>query len=241
MEVFDNIPFELDFDTLLQRTHVEPGTEDAKEFKRLVERARTQVKPKALFKECYIQAKDADSVTIDGVTFRSRSLRANLDKPERVFVYVATCGREADQIALPKEDFLMPFWLDAIKATLLGISISYLTSYLNRRYALGKTATMSPGSGDTTVWPIEQQRELFSLLGDVTELIGVELTDSFLMVPNKTVSGIRFPTEIDFHSCQLCHREACPSRSAPFDQELWESIEQGMESETEQLAAPDKQ
>jgi hypothetical protein len=84
---------------------------------------------------------------------------------------------------------------------------------------------MSPGSGDVNVWPIEQQRELFELLGDVRGQIGVELTDSFLMVPNKTVSGIHFPAEKDFRTCQVCHRENCPSRGAPFDQELWESIQ----------------
>jgi hypothetical protein len=97
---------------------------------------------------------------------------------------------------------------------------------MDRRYGLSKASVMHPGSGDASVWPIEQQRQLFSLLGDVTGLIGVELTDSFLMVPNKSVSGMRFPTEMDFRSCQLCHREKCPSRSAPFDPELWESVGQ---------------
>ena len=84
---------------------------------------------------------------------------------------------------------------------------------------------MRPGSGDATVWPIEQQKMLFDLLGDVRGCIGVRLTDSFLMMPNKTVSGIRVPTEKDFRSCQVCHRENCPSRSAGFDRELWASIQ----------------
>ena len=81
------------------------------------------------------------------------------------------------------------------------------------------------GSGDATVWPIEQQRQLFALLGDVKSAIGVRLTDSCLMVPNKTVSGIRFPTEKDFRACQVCHRKECPNRSAPFDKALWDSLQ----------------
>ena len=84
---------------------------------------------------------------------------------------------------------------------------------------------MSPGAGDADTWAIEQQRDLFSLFGNVFELIGVELTDSFLMIPNKSVSGILFPTEIDFRSCQVCHRKNCPSRSAPFDRRLWETYQ----------------
>jgi len=45
------------------------------------------------------------------------------------------------------------------------------------------------------------------------------------MVPNKTISGIRFPTERDFHACQVCHRENCPSRGAPFDADMWAAIQ----------------
>ena len=100
-----------------------------------------------------------------------------------------------------------------------------MSELLDRKYKLGKTATISPGSGDVTVWPIEQQRELFALFVDVENLVGVRLTESFLMTPNKSVSGIRFPTEIDFQSCQLCHRENCPGRRAPFDKKLWESVQ----------------
>lgn len=36
------------------------------------------------------------------------------------------------------------------------------------------------------------------------------------MVPVKSVSGIFFPTEIKFESCQLCPREVCISRRAPY-------------------------
>ncbi|MFW5768460.1 MAG: vitamin B12 dependent methionine synthase, partial [Spirochaetota bacterium] len=61
--------------------------------------------------------------------------------------------------------------------------------------------------------------------GNVDDLIGVTLTDSFLMMPNKTVSGIRFPNEVGFESCELCHREDCPGRRADFNQELWEKMQ----------------
>lgn len=227
MEILTNIPVELDPEALMKTAHVEPGSRDAADFEALVGKAREIAHPKALFRECYVEARGKGTVTIDGVTFTSNALRTNLDKVERVFPYVATCGRELDQIAFDREDFLKQFWFDTIKATVLGIGIHHLNEYVDGRYALTKTVTMNPGSGDVTVWPIEQQRKLFALLGDVDELIGVELTDSCLMVPNKSVSGIRFPTESDFKSCQLCHREKCSSRAAPFDQELWESIGPG--------------
>jgi len=84
---------------------------------------------------------------------------------------------------------------------------------------------MHPGSGDVDLWPIQQQKELFALLGDIPGQIGVELTDTCLMIPNKTVSGIQFPTEQDFRSCQVCRRSVCPNRAAAFDPALWSSVQ----------------
>lgn len=148
-----------------------------------------------------------------------------LEHKERVFPFVVTCGREIDQAALPETDLLKKYWWDLIKEELLRVARQHLANHLERRFRLSKTSSMHPGSGDVGVWPIEQQRELFMLLGDIPEQIGVELTDTYLMIPNKTVSGICFPTEVDFRSCQVCRRTVCPNRAAAFDQALWDSIQ----------------
>ena len=95
---------------------------------------------------------------------------------------------------------------------------TYLEDYLARKYALGQMSRMSPGELED--WPVTQQIELFSLFGNAEDLIGVRLTEKFLMVPLKSVSGIYFPTEIKFESCQLCPRERCISRMAPYSPEL---------------------
>jgi hypothetical protein len=79
---------------------------------------------------------------------------------------------------------------------------------------------MSPGR--VPYWPLTQQRPLFELLGNPKDTVGVRLTQSCLMVPNKSVSGIRFPTEESFETCQLCPREGCPGRKAPYDSGLYD-------------------
>jgi hypothetical protein len=231
MGILTDIPFELDFDSLSKYLRIGPDTEDAREFTDLLDKARAVARPKALYKVSYVEARGDDTVTIDGVTFTSPALRTNLDGVERVFPYVATCGQEIDLLDPPAEDLIKRFRLDTINETLLRFSISHLNAHLKRRYRLGKTSNMSPGSGDVTVWPIEQQRQLFSLLGNVKALIGVELTESFLMVPIKSLSGITFPTEIEFQSCQLCHRQHCPLRVVPFDKQLWDLIQGDTHSE----------
>lgn len=47
--------------------------------------------------------------------------------------------------------------------------------------------------------------------------IGLELTDSCLMLPYKSVSGIAYEAEATFENCMLCPRENCPTRRAPYD------------------------
>lgn len=225
MEAIINIPFKLNIQTLSKTVRLEIETDDAREFEALVHEARLVARPKALYRECFVGHKGTDTVAIDNVTFVSPTLRLKLDKVERVFAYVATCGNEVDQIKIPQDDFLKKFWLDNIKAVLLGFSIAHLHRHIDLKYKLGKTASINPGSGDATIWPLAQQEELFALIGDVAGLIGVSLTDSCLMIPNKSVSGIYFPAEIDFHSCQVCRREKCGSRQAPFDPVLWKSID----------------
>jgi hypothetical protein len=220
--VVENIPFELDQDTLIKTARVRPW--DADDFIVLVEKAQQVGRPKAVYTEAYVEITGADSVRIGGAAFTSTMLRQNLADVERVFAFVATCGHEMDTVPLPENDFLQEFWWDTIKESLFHSAFDHLTAHLERTYQLGKIASMNPGSGDADVWPIEQQRPLFDLLGDVRGHIGVELTDSYLMRPNKTVSGIIFPTEKDFRTCQVCRREVCPSRSAPFDLAMWEAI-----------------
>jgi hypothetical protein len=231
MEVLDHIPFELDMAEMRRHLRVEQGSEDGRQLGSLADQARAVANPKALYKVAYVDHKGDDAVTIDGITFSSRILRANLDRVERVFAYIATCGAEFDRLDLPADDLLGQYWLDAIKAAALRASIHQLSEHLDLRYALGKTASMNPGSAGLQVWPIEQQRLLFALFGDVESLIGVRLTDSFLMIPNKTVSGVRFPTEVDFRSCQVCERPACPSRAAVFDAVLMERYEHGLDED----------
>ena len=223
-EVIMNIPVGLDPEMLFKKMGVAPDTAEGERFEWLVQEARIQASPKAIYKAVFIEDRGEESVIIDGVTFTSRALRMNLDKVQRVFPYIATCGHELDQIPIPEGDLQMHRWLDGIKAEVLRACLRFLKDLLDHQYMPGKTATMNPGSGDRAVWPIEQQRELFSLFGNVERLIGVKLREDFSMIPDKTVSGIRFPTQLDFRSCQICRRKDCPLRRASFNRDLWESL-----------------
>lgn len=225
METLTRIPFSLEPERICVQVHLEPGSSDAQELHSLIELAREVGRPKAAYAVRYVGGRDAETVRIDQVEFTSRTLAHNLATAERVFPQVATCGHELDEAFPGRGDMLMEFWWDVIKSHLLGAANKHLADHLHHRFRLGKTATMRPGSGDAIVWPMEQQKGLFALLGDVEGAIGVRLTESFLMIPNKTISGLMFPTEKDFRSCAVCHRDPCPSRHAPFNAELWEQLQ----------------
>lgn len=91
---------------------------------------------------------------------------------------------------------------------------------MKRHFGLGQLSRMSPGSLED--WPVTEQKPLFSVFGNVEDLVGVTLTESMLMIPRKSVSGIFFPTEVMFFSCQLCPRKVCPERKAPYEETLRE-------------------
>jgi len=224
MEILDDVPVELDIDTLLARLRIDRESKIARDILDLIDNVAPVIRPKAIYEVSFIQNRDYDTVEIGGVTFKSRVLRVNLDKVERVFPYIATCGREVDEIATPSGDLLRQFWMDSIKEMALDAIRKYLVNHLKERYALEELSKMSPGEGSQDLWPIEEQRQLFSIFADVEDLIGVTLTDSLLMIPIKSVSGIYFSTEIRFESCQLCPREVCQRRMAPYDKNLLESF-----------------
>lgn len=224
MKTLKNIPFTIEKTSLALRLMIEPESDDAHDFADLVQLALKNGRPVAAYSEKFIDSKNDNGVVIGGVEFNSKTLRHNLDAVERVFPFVATCGVEMDKVFPPGSDILKDYWWDAIKMQLVTAARSFLQKHLSTKYRLGKTACMSPGSGDANIWPITQQRQLFSLLGDVHGAIGVELTDTCLMIPNKTVSGLMFTSEVNFQGCEVCHRENCPGRRAEFNPELWSKI-----------------
>ena len=216
----NSIPFQLDAATLRKKLHVKEGSQHAEELDRLIQEAQTIGKPKALYKEAFIESRTDETVTVDGITFKSRVLRVNLENVYRVFPYVSTCGLELEEWSKKITDFLHGFWVEEIKETVLYMAGDSFRKHVREHHQLGQIARMNPGS--LVDWPIEEQRPLFTLLGNAQELIGVHLTSSLMMVPTKSVSGIIFPTEFDFTSCQLCPREVCPGRKAPYDKDLYD-------------------
>jgi hypothetical protein len=214
---------EVDVEVLeLDGVRVDPGAAVARLrvadrglVERLIDSVQKAMAPAAAFRVCYVDGKRDDGVTLDGISFTSRVLRRNLEKVGRVFPFVLTAGRGLDELIAANGEMLEKYLLDEIGNMALREARARFERELRSRFALETISCMAPGS--LAEWPIEEQAPLFRLLPGVEAAIGVQLTESFLMLPRKSVSGIYFPSEGTFFSCQLCPRERCEGRKARFD------------------------
>jgi hypothetical protein len=220
--ILEHIPFQANLDELTKTVRLKPGSPMLDDLRQMVIKAQSLANPKVTYRVSLVNAGGDRKVNIDGAEFSSRVLRVNLEKAHRVFPFVATCGDELKNWADTHVDMLQRFWADAIMEQALFAALQELDRCLEERYQPGPLSSMNPGSLED--WPITQQRALFGLFGDTRAQVGVELTESMLMIPAKSVSGVLFPSQVGFvASCQLCPREVCPNRREPYDPALFDS------------------
>jgi len=215
------IPVTTNFEQVLEKLKIE-DEDDIEMVRGLFRTAKEIVRPKVLYREAYVEEVSGNCVRIDNFGFESEVLAANLKDVHRVFAYVSTCGTEVDDWSAKEKDYVVSLWLDMIKELFLREANDFFRQYIKDSYQLKTLSAINPGSGEKNNWDISQQAQLFSLVGSVKEEIGVTLTDSFLMVPIKSTSGLLYPSETEFVNCLLCGRKNCQGRRVEFDRELYE-------------------
>ena len=213
MEILDLIPVTLDTNEIAARLRFDASRTGFTILDELVALAQGLFRPRGVFEVAYVGAKGERTVEVAGVAFESPILRENLETANKVFPYIITAGPELEQTARAQGDLLKQYYLEEIANLALEQAAGWLSGHLEEHYGLANLSNMSPGSLED--WPITEQAKLFSIFGDTEKLIGVRLTDSMLMIPRKSISGILFPSEEGFVACQLCEREHCPGRKAP--------------------------
>lgn len=220
-----NIPFEIDVARAAGKLRIAEGTDDFTVLEEMIQTARREGSPKAIYRIAYPELRGEDTVIIDGIKLNSRVLKVNLENIHRVFLYVATCGRELESWSRTYTDPLFAYFADYVKVSVLQEAIKFFTYHIKKTYRISEVSRMAPGS--LKDWPIEQQKPFFEIMGDVEGTTGVTLTESFLMQPSKSASGVLFPTKTFFESCMLCPRENCIGRRAPYNGRLYEEKYRG--------------
>jgi len=136
-----------------------------------------------------------------------------------VYPYVMTCGRELDAWAKSgdpddEDAFIRSYVCDEICKFYLGAAATALSGYISTVITEGQIGALNPGS--LKEWPLTGQRQLFAMIPESYEETGVALTESCLMLPSKSSSGIFFETKEKYENCILCPRLNCPNRRAEY-------------------------
>lgn len=167
---------------------------------------------------CYI-IKDTvtierSGIIIDDVNFKTGKVIASyLDKAEAIAFFIATAGLEFDNWLKDlhrQNDVWNMFLADAIGSEIAEATARAVSKELEK-FAKSRNQNISNSySPGYCGWIVKEQQKLFSLFP--TEPCGVKLTDSSLMLPIKSVSGIialGTQQEKKIYGCDICNMKSC--------------------------------
>lgn len=182
-----------------------------------VERAQQFISPSYSYVISNVESVNGSRVMLEGgVSFQSDVITQLLTQAEKVAVFVLTIGShledKADQMA---RDGLMlqATVLDAIGSQLTGRLADLVEDEIGdlaRARGFTISRRFSPGYCD---WDVSQQQMVFKVLKG--SCAGIQLTDSCLMIPRKSLSGvigIGYGDVAKYNPCPACDKYCCVGR-----------------------------
>jgi hypothetical protein len=183
---------------------------DIEEFDAVFDKCMSVAAPKYLYDKKEITEICEDSVNVEGDVIKSRIAAKNLSNCGYVYPYLCTCGKEVYDYANTIDDTFVGYWADMIMQEMVYVAIKLMYQDVRKEYGIRKSAGINPGS--TVDWHISGQTALFSMLKGKVGETGIELTPSYLMLPQKSTSGIIYESDENYVNCQYCKRVNCPNR-----------------------------
>ena len=158
----------------------------------VMEKGRGLLAPRAIGGTFDVATADAD-VTVIGGTLRaaSRSLHERLAGCRRAFLFAATIGAAVETWVhdlTEADDMTRGLLADAFAssaAIALGLEMETIAAAAFAADGLTPTKRHAPGYAD---WPLSDQGPLCGLID--APRIGITLTEDFLMLPAKSISGV---------------------------------------------------
>ena len=154
---------------------------------RAAEIIEKEAAPKTLCRifDCEISG---DLCTIGGADFRSAHLADNLRGCTRAVVFGATLGTACDRVIhqAATTDVALAMALQAAAACKIEEVCDALEEQIKSSEGVTLRQRYSPGYFDLD---ISEQKKIFELI-EITKRIGITLTDTFEMIPTKSVTAI---------------------------------------------------
>ena len=155
-----------------------------------------------------------EEVEIDGMRFHiGKILKRMLRSSERYALFAVTAGPEPETLSkslMHSNQFLEGYIVDLIGSGIVDSVASQLHQHIkNHAEDYGKKTTNRYSPGYCS-WDVAEQQKLFSLLPD--GCCGITLTESSLMFPIKSVSGIigiGASVKYEDYTCEICPMKNC--------------------------------
>ena len=199
---------------ILRKLRLEDDPDDMELIEDMLNEANGIASPKAYYKESRIDDVYFDRIVIDGVAVMSGFAASKLKDCTIVYPYCSSCGTELEEWSKAYTDPVESYFADQIKELFLYKAMAAL----KKEISLISPGLSSLNPGSLKGWPVSGQKELFAILKGCD--CGITVTDSFLLLPVKSASGIFFNSAEHFENCQLCPMKNCPNRRAPFSGRL---------------------
>jgi hypothetical protein len=176
------------------------------------------IEPRCVYEIYEISGIGSGVLSLNGAKFHGKVLQKVMKGSTRAVIFVATMGKRLDdeiERLTKGGDTFSAVMLDTFGSVALGVTSVDLYSTISQNEATpdGYRLTHSFGPGECQ-WDIREQKTLFTLVD--ADSIGVTLTDTCLMIPKKSRSGIMGlgPTHLvsTKSACDLCDSKKCSGR-----------------------------
>lgn len=170
------------------------------------ENLRSVMSRKSVYRIFDLEQADAENIRFGNLEVRSKNLGRNLQGCDKIVLFGATLGIGVDQLLsrVSRRDMARTVVLQACAAALLEEYCDECQEEIGERLQAEERflrPRFSPGYGD---FPIECQNHVIRML-DSAKTIGLTITESFMMVPSKSVTAV-----IGAGTEQvMCHRQGC--------------------------------
>ena len=191
--------------------------EEDENTKSLLDSCIAEAQGKIQYKICYsvLPLEIAEDVChIASLEFRSSKLAANLNGCKEAVVFAASLGIEFDRL-IGKYSRLSPakaLMFQALGAERIEALCDCLCDEITKELSCSSRPRFSPGYGDLD---LNAQKSIFSIL-DCQKKIGINLNESLLISPSKSVTAImglcEKGEEVRVNKCSLCSKTDCQFR-----------------------------
>lgn len=164
-----------------------------------------------------VEAESSQAINIPGVIFDSGSIIHNMLRHSEYYtLFLVTAGPEPENLArslLTKGNYLEGYIADLVASEIVDLAADQIEEQVRKlagKHGMKTTNRYSPGYCS---WDVEEQQKLFSLFPE--GCCGISLSESSLMNPVKSVSGIiGIGAEVEYkdYTCEICSMKNCNFR-----------------------------